>query len=129
MGLLQPLDPAASIFNGSIHLCIHCLLIPCQIGSEKDKPTNQDLSNPSIKKVQSGCNKQSKMSRNGNVSKHGSISLLKAPVSKMNDGKPTKKPPFYQAPFIGVPRLPKYIRKQMRGKTSKPWPTTSFKRV
>ena len=36
--LLQPRDPAASIFNGSIHLCIHCLPIPCQIGSEKDKP-------------------------------------------------------------------------------------------
>ena len=32
------------------------------------------------------------MSRNGNLSKIGSISLLKAPLSKTNDGKPRKKP-------------------------------------
>ena len=67
--------------------------------------------------------------KSNKLNKPGSISLLKAPVSKTNDGKPRKKPPCYQVPFIGVPRLPKYIRKQMRGKISKPWPTMSFKRV
>ena len=49
----------ASIFNGSIHHCIHCLLIPFQTGCEK--PTNQDPSNPSLNKIESGCSKQSKM--------------------------------------------------------------------
>ena len=130
------IESCCNFFSGSTHHCIPCQVIQCQTGFEKNKLTrnlaNQNLSNPTTKRVEHCCSKQSKMYSSGKsnkLNKPGSISLLKAPVSKTNDGKPRKRPPCYQVPFIEVPRLPKYIRKQMRGKTSKPWATTSFKHI
>ena len=73
------------------------------------------------------------MWRNGNVSKHGSISLLKRSESKTNNSRPskvrTRGRKVCQVPFIGVQKLPKPTRKQRGRRKSKALPTTSFKHV
>ena len=74
---------------------IHTPLYPLPSDPMPDwlRTTNQDRSNPSLKKIESGCSKQSKMSssgKSGNPTKPGSISLQNLPNNKSSSDRPTK---------------------------------------